>query len=171
MAAKKRKRKWNVQVGDATLDEGETVDMPRAWRFDESGGPAGESAEMRAADTFFPTDLAGGGVGMGYGPVHPVGDPELPGFDSVLLPDGEIAYVRKKAADKPGEMGRTVPFSNAPQPPWDVRVGDATLEPSVSVEIGEPEFFQDGVRAVLGEPVITSEAPAPKRKPKKPVRK
>jgi hypothetical protein len=97
MAARKRKRKWNVQVGDATLDQGEAV-----------------------------------------------------------------------------PMGDTVPYGTMPAAhnvPWEVLVGAAQIDPGVSVEIGEPEFFRDGVRAVLGEPVITSEAPAPKRKPKKPVRK
>lgn len=92
MAAKKKKRKWNVQVGDASLDQG--VQVP---------------------------------------------------------------------------MERTVPYGAMPaaqQLPWNLQIGEAMLDPGVTVEIGEPEFFQNGVRAVLGEPVITEVGEAPKKKRK-----
>ncbi len=162
---KKTKPQYDVRIGDAELAGQVKVPLPDAWRYDESGGPQAEHVEEHAKGTFWPTDLAGGGVGMGYGKVRPVSSTDGAGFDSVLLPNGEIAYVPRQRPAKDGAMERTVPFSNAPEPGWDVSIDEASLDPGVTVEIGEPVMAQDDVLSYMGDPVIQR----PKKKAKKKV--
>jgi hypothetical protein len=115
MAAKKRKRKWNVQVGDATLDEGETVPMGDTVPFGTMPPAGDRNWRVRTGDASIDPGVS---VEIGepmvfqdkYGAVEP-GNMDLANRPYVWHDDGSASTVRSMGVDldEPGGLETLVP--------------------------------------------------------------
>jgi hypothetical protein len=191
MAAKKRKRKWTVQVGDATLDQGEAVDMGDTVPF----------------GTMPPAGNRNWRVRTGSAQLEPavnveIGEPQL----RTVLDDTEEGAFQSDMQSGDGyrqwrqEFERLyggAPDYDDPHGDYDYRAAwKGGIRPEVYKHDGMEHFMRAtgvdpnelGIRDAddakrylsgddsrlkveIGDPVITESGSAPKRKPKKPVRR
>jgi hypothetical protein len=214
MAAKKRKRKWNVQVGDATLDQGEAVDMGdtvpfgtmppagnRNWRVRtgsaqlepavnvEIGEPQLRTVLDDTEEGAFQSDMQSGD---GYRQWRQEFERLYGGAPDYDDPHGDYDYraawkggIRPEVYKHDGTYhwssslpdGQMLKSENHPTA-WMEHFMRATgVDPN---ELGirdadDAKRYLSGddsrLKVEIGDPVITESGSAPKRKPKKPVRR
>lgn len=117
-------------------------------KFDVRIGEATDMVEVGPAEDLVSIGPADSEVGIGMAEMLP------PRVREALLQTAPF-----------GSYGSSIraPEEEAAAPGWDVSIGEASLDPGVTVEIGEPVMAQDDVLSYMGDPVIQR----PKKRAKK----